>query len=81
MDEDLVIATTDGDSASVAATPLQLPSAMELRASVHHEEAAAPALAPPAATPDHLDLAVASPGASLNPAWGLGSSPLTPPPP
>ena len=38
MDEDLVIATTDGDSASVAATPLQLPSAMELRASVHHEE-------------------------------------------
>ena len=68
VDEDLVVASLDSTTASPVAAPLQLPSGMVLRARVRQEEAAAPA--PPAATPDHMDLAAASPGAPLNPARG-----------
>ena len=68
MDEDLIVASHDSATAPPVAAPLQLPSGMVLRARVRQEEAAAPA--PPAATPDHVDLAAASPGAPLNSAHG-----------
>ena len=51
------------------AAPLQLPSGMVLRARMRQEEAAA--LAPPAATPDHVDIAATSTGAPLR--VGLGN--------
>ena len=70
MDEDLVVAITEGESAPLVVAPLQLPSGMALWVRVRLEDIAAPAPAPLAVTPDHVDLAAASPGAPPNPAHG-----------
>lgn len=70
VDEDLIVASLNDVAGPSAAAPLQLPSGMVLRARARREDDAAPAPAPPAALPDHVDRAAASPGAPLNPARG-----------
>ena len=84
VDEDLIAASLDGAAAPHTSAPLQLPSGMVLRARARREDNAAPAPAPLAASPDHVDLAAVSPRAPLNTAQGararLASRDLPPSP-
>ena len=70
VDEDLVVAITEGESTPLVVAPLQRPSGMVLRAHMRQEVTAAPAPAPLAVTSDHVDLAAASPSAPPDPARG-----------